>query len=106
MVYAETKGDFAPFLKLYRLPKAAGMSARHVVNLLKIANTDLLDIQCRYERLKGEVSTLKFIKQQSHKAIAYFNEKTRIENLVTQFKSNNEEYLKIKQAAEEKVKDV
>jgi hypothetical protein len=35
------------------------------------------------------------------------NEKTRIENLVTQFKSDNEEYLdKIKQAAEEKVKDV
>jgi hypothetical protein len=106
MVYEETKGDIAPFLKLYRLSKAAGMSARHVVNLLKIANTDLLDIQCRYERLKGEVSTLGFNKQQSHKAIAYFNEKTRIEDLVTQFKSNNEEYLKIKQAAEEKVKDV
>jgi hypothetical protein len=29
-----------------------------------------------------------------------------IENLVTHFKNNNEEYLKIKQAAEEKVKDV
>ena len=94
MVYEETKGDIAPFLKLYRLSKAAGMSARHVVNLLKITNTDLLDIQWRYERLKGEVSTLGFNKQQSHKDIAYFNEKTRIENLVTQFKSNNEEYLK------------
>src|SRR5215204_7701100 len=35
------------------------------------------------------------------------NEKTRIENLVTDFKSDNEEYLdKIKQAAEEKLKDV
>jgi hypothetical protein len=35
------------------------------------------------------------------------NEKTRIENLVTYFKSDNEEYLdKIKYAAEEKVKDV
>jgi hypothetical protein len=34
------------------------------------------------------------------------NEKTRIENLVTQFKNNNEEYLKIKQVAEDKVKDV
>jgi hypothetical protein len=35
-----------------------------------------------------------------------YNEKARIENLVAQFKNNNEEYLKIKQAAEEKVKDV
>jgi len=35
-----------------------------------------------------------------------YNEKARIVNLVTQFKNNNEEYLKIKQAAEEKVKDV
>src|SRR5215210_1417653 len=31
MVYEETKGDIAPFLKLYRLSKAAGMSARHVI---------------------------------------------------------------------------
>jgi hypothetical protein len=34
------------------------------------------------------------------------NEKAGIENLVTQFKNNNEEYLKIKQAAEENVKSV
>ncbi len=32
------------------------------------------------------------------------NEETRIKNLVTQFKNNNEEYLKIKQSAEENVK--
>jgi hypothetical protein len=34
------------------------------------------------------------------------NEKTRLEALVTHFKNNNEEYLKIKQAVEEKVNDV
>jgi hypothetical protein len=34
------------------------------------------------------------------------NEQIRIENLVTQFKNNNEEYNKIKQASEEKVKSV
>src|ERR687898_963888 len=45
MLYEETKGDIEPFLKLYRLSKAAGMSARHVTNLLKIANTDLPDIR-------------------------------------------------------------
>jgi transposase len=48
MVYEEVKGDIEPFLRLYRLSKAAGMSARHVTNLLKIANTDLPDIQRRY----------------------------------------------------------
>ena len=30
----------------------------------------------------------------------------RLESVVTEFKTNNEEYLKIKEAAEEKVKDV
>jgi hypothetical protein len=35
-----------------------------------------------------------------------YNEKVRLEVLVTQFKNNNEDYLKIKRAAEEKVKDV
>jgi DNA-binding CsgD family transcriptional regulator len=136
MVYEETKGDIEPFLRLYRLSKAAGMTAQQVVNVLEIANTNLPDIQCRYERLKREVNTLEFNKQQSHIALSYFNnqietqrkaltsfriscirerreirklynEKARIENLVTHFKNNNEEYLnKIKQAAEETVKSI
>jgi hypothetical protein len=111
------------------------MGVKQVVNLLKIANTDLPDIQCRYERLKREVNTLEFNKQQSHIALSYFNnqiemkskaltsyriscirerrkignlqnEKARLEAIVTGFKNNNEEYLKIKQAAEENVKSV
>jgi transposase len=136
MVYEETKGDIDPFLKLYRLSKAAGMNVQQVVNLLEIANTNLPDIQCRYERLKRELNTLEFNKQQSRKAMAYFNnqietqrkaltsyrissirerrkienlynEKVRLEAIVTEFKSNNEEYLnKIKQAAYEEVKNV
>jgi hypothetical protein len=135
MVYEELRGDIEPFLKLYRLSKAAGMNVQQVVNLLEIANTNLLDIQRRYERLKRELNTLEFNKQQSHRTIAYFNnqietqrkaltsyrvssirerrqienlnnEKARLDALVTQFKSNNEEYLKIKQTAEEKVKSV
>jgi hypothetical protein len=135
MAYEETKGNLEPFLRLYKLSKAAGMNVQQVVNLLKIANNNLLDIQCRYERLKRELNTLEFDKQQSHKAMAYFNnqietqrkaltsyrvssirerrqienlnnEKARLEALVSKFKSNNQEYLKIKQAAEEKVKSV
>jgi hypothetical protein len=112
------------------------MNVQQVVNLLKIANNNLLDIQCRYERLKREVNTLEFNKQQSHIALSYFNnqiemkrktltshriscirerreienlykEKARLDAVVTGFKSNNEEYLdKIKQTAEEKIKEV
>jgi hypothetical protein len=73
MVYEETKGDITPLLKLYRLSKAAGMNVRHVINLLEIANTNISDIQCRYERLRREVNTLEFNKQQSHIALSYFN---------------------------------
>jgi hypothetical protein len=136
LIYEETKGDIDPFLKLYRLSKAAGMNVQQVVNLLKIANNNLPDIQCRYERLKRELNTLEFDKQQSHRTMAYFNnqietrrksltsyrvssirerrqienlqnEKARLEAIVTAFKSNNEEYLdKIKQAAYEEAKSV
>jgi transposase len=73
MVYEETKGDIGPFLNLYRLSKAAGMSLQQVVHLLKIANNNLPEIQLRYERLKGEVNTLEFNKQQSHRTMAYLN---------------------------------
>ena len=135
LIYEETKGDIDPFLKLYRLSKAAGMNVQQVVNLLEIANTNLPDIRCRYERLKRELNTLEFNKRQSHIALSYFNnqiemkskaltsyrisciregreignlqnEKARLEAIVTGFKNNNEEYLKIKQAAEETVKSV
>jgi hypothetical protein len=135
MAYEELRGDIEPLLKLYKLAKRKGMGIKQVVNLLQITNNDLPDIQCRYERLKGEVNTLEFNKQQSHIALSYFNnqiemksktltsyrlssiserreienlynEKTMIENLVTHFKNNNEEYLKIKQGAEENVKSV
>jgi transposase len=136
LIYEETKGDIEPFLKLYRLSKAKDMSVKQVVNLLEIANTNLPDIQYRYERLKRELNTLEFDKQQSHRTMAYFNnqietqrkaltsyrissirqrreieklynEKARLEALVTGFKNNNEEYLnKIEKAAEEKIKEV
>jgi transposase len=135
IVYEETKGDIKPFLKLYKLAKAKGMSVKQVVNLLAIANNDLSSIEERFKRLRNDTSILGFRKHtlernlyQLNNQIAttanllnsfhmscnrerreienLYNEKARIENLVTHFKNNNEEYLKIKQAAEEKVKDV
>jgi hypothetical protein len=49
------------------------MGIKQVVDVLAIATNDLPDIQCRYERLKREVNTLEFNKQQSHIALSYFN---------------------------------
>jgi hypothetical protein len=60
MVYEETKGDIAPFLKLYGLSKAKGMSVKQVVNLLAIANNDLPAIEERIKRLRNEKSALQF----------------------------------------------
>jgi hypothetical protein len=136
LIYEEIKGDTEPFLKLYRLSKAAGMSVQQVVHLLKIANNDLPAVEKRFKRLRNEISMLQFQKRidernlyQLNNQIArttnllnslriscirerreirkLYNEKARLEALVTQLKNNNEEYLdKIKQAAEENVKSV
>jgi hypothetical protein len=136
MVYEEVEGDIEPLLRLYKLAKRKGMGINQVINLLEIVNNDLPDIQRRYERLKREVNTLEFNKQQSNIALSYFNNQTemkskaltsyhiscirerreieklynkkaKLEAIVTGFKSNNEEYLnKIKQAAYEEVKRV
>jgi hypothetical protein len=112
------------------------MSVKQVVNLLTIANNDLPAIEERFKSLRNDVSTLQFQKRidernlyQLNNKIAsttkfinslrmscgrerreienLCNEKVRLKALVTGFKRNNDEYLdKIKQAAEEKVKDV
>jgi hypothetical protein len=136
MVYEEVNGDIAPFLRLYRLSKSKGMDVKQVVNLLAIANDDLPALEKQIKRLRNDISALQFQKsidkrsldqlnnqiasttklltsfrisciRERRKIENIYNEKTGLANLVTQFKNNNEEYLnKIKQAAEEKVKDV
>jgi|SRR5829696_8518303 len=135
MVYEETKGDIEPFLKLYKLAKAKGIGVKQVVNLLAIANYDLPSIEERNKGLRNEISALQFQKRidernlyQLNNQIAsttkllnsfrmcckrerreienLYNEKARLEAIITGFKNNNEEYLKIKWAAEEKVKDI
>src|SRR5918994_3257626 len=136
MVYEELRGDIEPFLRLYKLAKRKGMSVKQVVNLLEIANDDLPAVEKRYKRLRNETSALQFQKRIDERNLyqlnnqtatttkllnslrrscvrerreigSLHNEKTRLEAIVTGFKSNNEEYLnKIKQAAEEKIKEV
>jgi hypothetical protein len=135
MIYEEIKDDIGYFVKLYKLSKAKGMSIQHVIDVLEIANNDLPSIEERFKRLRTDVSMLQSQKHtcrrnlyQVNNQIAttstllnslritcerkrrelenLCNEKIRLESIVIGFKSNNEEYLKIKQTAEENLKSV
>jgi hypothetical protein len=135
VVYEEIKDDIASFLKLYKLSKAKDMGIQQVVDILGIANNDLPAIEERFKRLRTDVGMLQSQKHtckrtlyQLNNQIAststllnsfhisckrergeienLYNEKARLESIVTEFKNNNEGYLKIKEAAKEKVKDV
>jgi hypothetical protein len=136
IVYKEIKDDIASFLKLFKLAKAKGMGVQQVVDTLASANNDLPAIEERYKRLRNDVSMLQSQKHtckrnlyQLNNQIAsttrllntlriscererreiqsLYNERARLEAVVTEFKSNNEEYLnKIKQITEENVKSV
>jgi transposase len=136
MVYEETKGDIEPLLRLYKLSKRKGMGVKQVVNLLEIANNNLLAVEKRFKRLRNDMSMLRFrkhtcernlyqlnnqIASTTKRLVSYrvscirerreianlYNEKIRLETIVTGFKNNNEEYLdKIKYASYEEVKSV
>ena len=58
LIHDEIKDDIAHFAKLYRLSKAAGKSAEHVVNLLNIANNDLPALEDKYKKLQRNVNHL------------------------------------------------
>jgi hypothetical protein len=135
MIYEEIKDDISSLLKLYNLSKAKGLGIQQIVDVLAVANNDLPAIEERFKRLRNDISILQSQKHtckrdlyQLNNQIAttsrllnslciscererreienLSNEKARLECFVSQFKSNNEEYLKIKQVAEEKVKDI
>ena len=112
------------------------MGIKQVVDVLAIANDDLPALEKRIKRLRNNVNSLQFQRRIDERNLSQLNnkiasttkllnsfsiscirerraienlhnEKIRLEALVTQFKSNNEEYLnKIKQEAEENVKSV
>ena len=135
MVYEEIKGDIDPFLMLYKLVKRKGIGVRHVVNALTIANYDLPAIEERFKRVRNDVGMLQSQKRIDERNLYQLNnqiastsrllnslrmscirerreiehlqnQQTMLEALVTQFKNNNQDYLRIKETAEEKVKDV
>jgi chromosome segregation ATPase len=112
------------------------MGVQQVLDVLAIANNDLPAIEERLKRLRNDASMLQSQNHTCQRNLYQLNnqiatttrllnsfhiscgrerreiehlrnEKTRLESIVTEFKSNNEEYLnKIKQAAEENVTSV
>ena len=58
MVYEDIKDNIESFIELYKLAKAKSIDVEQIVNLLKIANNDLLSIEERFKRLRNDVSML------------------------------------------------
>jgi hypothetical protein len=130
-IYLETKCDPEPFLKLYRLSKAAGLNVEDIIRIMRIANDNLFSLEYKYQNLKSEVYSLELEKQNLVKIIQnYDNQATslgktldsyfihceqegkkladlqikrmREENLVRQFQ-NNVDYLKIREIIDGRV---
>ena len=55
------------------------MDVQQVVNLPKIANNNLSEIEWRYRRLQKDVNTHEFKKRQSPIALLYFKSQKEIE---------------------------
>jgi hypothetical protein len=123
------------FVEFYNSVKERGMGRMHMVKALAIANEDLPYLEEKCELLKVENNDLESKKQQLNNELHTLNDKiatskellksctsscerkrqeeenlnneiSRLETLVTRFKSNNEEYLKIKSTVEDILKSV
>jgi hypothetical protein len=134
-VYDEIKDDIYPFVKLYMLSKVARMDTQHVIRLLTLANDDLPAVEYRYERLKREEGSLQARNHNSARTFQELSdlisttrntleqyelsckergleiktlnkEYTALQELVNNFQNNNEEFIKIIKAVEDRVVSV
>jgi predicted HTH domain antitoxin len=136
LIYDEIGEDnIEDFVEFYNSVKERGMGRMHMVKALAIADKDLPYLEEKCELLKVENNDLESKKQQSNNELYTLNDKiasskellksytsscehkrqeeenlnneiSRLETLVTRFKSNNEEYLKIKSTVEDILKSV
>ena len=133
LIHDEIKDDIAYFAKLYRLSKAAGISAEHVVHLLDITNSDLFALEAKYkklqenvdvleskelvasidlESLKSEIQDAKQVlghcclsyQKEVSKMLQLHRENIELDRLLSDFRNNNSVYLKIRFVAKQKVK--
>jgi hypothetical protein len=127
----ELEGIYS-FVELYKLAKAAGMNAQHVVNLLAIANNDLPSVEQKCQTLKRQEASLQAGNQDSaitlkelfdliltkrctleqyesdckkrELEIKNLNKQyIALQELVNDFQNNNEEYLKVIKSVGEEV---
>jgi hypothetical protein len=130
--YEQVKDDIGYFVKLYISAKVARMDTSSVIRLLEIANNDLPVVEHRYERSKRDLDSIQAEIQNSARILQEISDqiatmrktldqyqlsckeerleltkiqlqKVRLEGLVDNFQNNNEEYVKIRNTAEEKV---
>jgi DNA-binding CsgD family transcriptional regulator len=133
LIHDEIKEDIIDFAKLYRLSKAVGKNAEHVVNLLNIANDDLPTLEGKYIKLQENVDhleskeldlsiTLEHLKshiqdatqsldscrlsyqKEVSKTLQWHKQNTELDRLLTGFKNNNKEYIRIQFVARQTVK--
>jgi exonuclease VII small subunit len=133
LIYEEAKNDIVYFAKLFRLSKTAGKSAEDVVNLLKIANNDLIALEDKYKKLQQNVNhleskeldlsmSLEELKSQIQDAnqslescrLSYQKEVSKmlqlhrlnigLERLLRGFRNNNKDYIKVQFVAKQTVK--
>jgi predicted HTH domain antitoxin len=135
-IYKETNGRLGPFLKLFKeLIRQRGMSIDNVVNAVDIAIHKLPYMESLYGQVKEQVDKMQYKIQGSNKDLNTLNDEiasakvllnsyhmlcerkrqeagylnneiTRLETVVSQFKNNDEEYLKITKGAEEEVRNI
>jgi hypothetical protein len=131
-LYKEEKGIIWPLVNLDRLLKANGMNVGQIINILKIANNNLPSVQHKFEQLSRDVisieadiqNSFRTYQEVSDKITALHKREDRIrlrceieeyrlnqlykkerslKGFVQFFEDNNETYLTIKKAVEEKV---
>ncbi|HEX6028513.1 MAG TPA: hypothetical protein VFY64_05680 [Nitrososphaeraceae archaeon] len=136
LIYEEIGEDnIEDFVEFWNHYKERGMGRMHMVKAVAIANDDLPYLEEKCEMLKIEANDFESKKQQSNNELHILNDKIvsskellksytsscerkrqeseslnneilRLEALVTRFKNNNEEYLKIKSTVEDSLKNV
>ena len=67
MVYEEIGDDIIHITKIHRKIRAAGMGIDQAINLIKNANNDLPTLEEKYQKVKREVSSLKFKKSKERR---------------------------------------
>jgi hypothetical protein len=133
LVYEEIGDDnIIHLLKVYKKIREAGMDVDQAVTLIKNANNDLQTLEEKYQKLKRGVDSLEPRKLEADRTLNDLHdqidraekmqkwleterheeednkdqlesEKIRLEQLVKQFKHNNQEYLKIERKIQSKV---